>query len=111
MNEKVIWNYLTEKFCNPYGVAALMGNLYVESHLNPMLLQSSYARKLGMTGEEYTNAVDNGTYSKDSFINDHAGFGLVQWTYWSRKENLLKYAQSKKSSVGNLTTQLEFLYK
>lgn len=36
---------------------------------------------------------------------------MAQWTYWSRKEALLTYCKGKKASIGNLTAQLEFLYK
>ena len=38
-------------------------------------------------------------------------YGLAQWTYWSRKQNLLDYAKGKGKSVGDLETQLEFLLK
>ena len=40
--EKTIWDYLIGKINNPYGVAALMGNLYAESALRPSNLQDSY---------------------------------------------------------------------
>jgi hypothetical protein len=36
---------------------------------------------------------------------------LAQWTFWSRKENLLNFAKAAKKSVGDLNTQLEFLWK
>ena len=39
--------------------------------------------------------VDNGTYSKESFVNDGAGYGLAQWTYSSRKKALYEYAKEK----------------
>lgn len=106
---RAIWDYLIGKIGNAYGVAGLMGNLYAESALVAINLQNSYEKSLGYTDASYTAAVDNGSYS--NFVKDSAGYGLAQWTYWSRKENLLKYAQGIKSSVGNLTTQLEFLYK
>lgn len=107
--EKIIWDFLMKKIGNPYGVAGLMGNLYAESALQPNNLQNTYEKKLGYTDASYTAAVDNGGYT--NFVRDSAGYGLAQWTYWSRKENLLKYAQSKKKSIGDLTMQLEFLYK
>lgn len=107
--EKTIWDFLMKKIGNPYGVAGLMGNLYAESALHPNNLQKTYEKKLGYTDASYTEAVDNGNYT--NFVRDSAGYGLAQWTYWSRKENLLKYAQSKKKSIGDLTMQLEFLYK
>lgn len=108
MNEKVIWDFLYPKLLNSFGVAALMGNLYVESKLNPRNLQGSAEKKLNMTDESYTNAVDSGLYP--SFATDGAGYGLAQWTYRTRKQALLECAQSKGSSIGDLNTQLEFLW-
>ena len=60
-----------------------------------------------MTDAEYTAAVDNGTYT--NFVNDKAGYGLAQWTYWSLKEAMLNYFKSKNKSIGDLETQMEFL--
>ena len=110
MSEKVIWDFFYGKIGNPYGVAALMGNLYVESHLKANDLQGSYERKLGMTDEEYTQAVDNGSYPSDKFIRDSAGYGLAQWTYWSRKKSLYDFAKQSGKSIGDLEMQLNFLW-
>lgn len=108
-NEEKIWNYLKSKGLNDYGISGLMGNLYAESALIPTNLQNSYEKKLGFTDITYTNAVDNGTYN--NFVKDSAGYGLAQWTYWSRKQNLLDFAKSKKASIGDLEMQLDFLWK
>ena len=108
-NEQKIWNYLYAKFGNAYGAAGMMGNLYAESALNPKNLQNSYEKKLGYTDDSYVTAVDNGTYT--NFVKDSAGFGLAQWTYWSRKQNLLNYCKSKGTSIADLEMQLDFLYK
>lgn len=107
-NEQTIWKYLMEKIGNPYGVAGLMGNLYAESALNPQNLQNTYEKSLGYTDEAYTQAVDNGEYT--NFVNDKAGYGLAQWTYWSRKQNLYNFVKNAGKSIGDLTTQLEFLW-
>lgn len=108
-NEQKIWNYLKSKIKNNYGVAGLMGNLYAESGLRPENLQNTYEKSLGLSDVAYTQAVDNGTYT--NFIKDKAGYGLAQWTYWSRKQNLLNFIKSKKVSIGDLEAQLDFLYK
>ena len=55
-----------------------------------------------MTDAEYTAAVDAGTYT--NFVNDKAGYGLAQWTYWSLKQEMLNYFKSKKKSIGDLET-------
>lgn len=108
-NEQKIWNYLKGKGLNNYGIAGLMGNLYAESALEPKNLQNSYEKKLGFTNETYTTAVDSGKYT--NFVKDKAGYGLAQWTYWSRKQNMLNFAKSKGKSIGDLEMQLDFLYK
>jgi hypothetical protein len=100
MSEKKIWSFFKGAGMNDYGVAGLMGNLYAESGLSPTNLQNSYNKKLKMTDEQYTKAVDNGSYK--NFIKDSAGYGLAQWTYWSRKQNLLTYAQKTEKSIGDL---------
>lgn len=106
-NEEKIWNFLSSKIKNDFGVAGLMGNMYAESGLNPINLQNSGNKSLGMTDEEYTKAVDNGTYT--NFVRDSQGYGLVQHTYWNRKQNLLNYAKTCASSIGDLEMQLNFL--
>lgn len=88
-----------------------MGNLYAESGLNPKNLQNSYEKKLKMSDEEYVTAVDKGQYSKKKFVNDSAGFGLAQWTYWSRKQALFEFCKARNESIGSLSAQLDFLYQ
>lgn len=108
-NEERIWNYLKAKGLNDYGVAGCMGNLFAESALKPNNLQNTYEKKLGYTDDEYVAAVDSGKYT--NFVRDSAGFGLAQWTYWSRKQNLLNFAKLKNKSIGDLEMQLDFLWK
>lgn len=108
-NEQKIWNFLKEKGFTDYAVAGIMGNLYAESALKPTNLQGTGNKKLNLTDEEYTQKVDNGEYN--NFITDSQGYGLAQWTYWSRKSSLLKYSKACKKSIGDLNMQLEFLVK
>ncbi len=108
-NAEKIWNYLKAAGLSDCGAAGLMGNLKAESGLNPMNLQNSYERKLGYSDADYTVAVDNGIY--DGFVNDKAGYGLAQWTYWSRKQALLAHVRSRNASIGDLEAQLSFLMK
>lgn len=108
-DEKKIWDYFMDKLGNPYGVAGLMGNLNAESALKSNNLQQTYEKKLGYTDATYTSAVDDGSYG--GFVKDCAGYGLAQWTYYTRKQKLLDYAKSKKKSIGDFDMQLDFLYK
>ena len=108
MTEQYIWSYLKQRGLSDCGTAGLMGNLFAESGLNPKNLQHTYEKKLSMSDAEYTAGIDNGTYP--NFVHDAAGYGLAQWTYWSRKQNLLNYAKQTGRSIGDLTMQLEFLF-
>ncbi len=107
--EEKIWSYLKGQGLTDAGTAGLMGNLYAESGLRANNLQNSYEGKLGMADAEYTELVDNGGYT--NFARDSAGYGLCQWTYWSRKEALLAYAKAAGKSIGDLEMQLDFLMK
>lgn len=104
-----IWNYFKGKGLNDFAIAGIMGNLYAESGFKPTNLQNTYEKKLGYTDATYTAAVDNGSYT--NFVKDSAGYGLAQWTYWSRKQALWEYAQSVGKSIGDLTMQLDFMWK
>lgn len=102
-----IWNYLYNLIGNPYGTAGLMGNLCAESALRPNNLQDQYEPLLGYDDITYTQAVDDGSY--DNFVHDSAGYGLAQWTYYARKQNLYDFAQAQGKSIGDLDLQLQFL--
>lgn len=104
-----IWSFFKGKGLNDFAIAGIMGNLNAESALKPTNLQNSYQSKLGYTDDTYTAAVDSGAYT--NFVKDCAGYGLAQWTYWSRKQALLDYARSLGKSIGDLTMQLEFMWK
>ena len=108
---QTIWNELMKVIKNEKGVSALMGNLQAESGLYPDRVQgdvpySNYSK-------EYTQQVDSGAISKDDFIYNGpngGGYGLAQWTYWSRKK---EYYESWKSwgydSIGNVNLACDFL--
>lgn len=106
-NEQSIWDFFKARGFNDYGISGLMGNLYAESALNPKNLQNTFERSLGYTDDTYTQAVDKGTYK--NFIYDKAGYGLAQWTYWSRKRDLYNFARKRGTSIGDLTMQMEYL--
>ena len=105
--EEYIWRFLVKEIGNEYGTAALMGNLYAESALRTNNLEQLYEAEYGYTDDMYTYEVDNGLYT--NFVDDHAGYGLAQWTYYVRKQNLLNYSRKTNRSIADLNLQLEFL--
>ena len=106
-NAQKIWDCLISAGLTEAGAAGLLGNLQAESGLNPQNLQNSFEKKLGMSDQDYTAAVDCGAYG--SFVTDGAGYGLAQWTYSSRKAALLACAKARGRSVGDLDTQAGYL--
>lgn len=110
---KYIWDYFVNKISNEYGVAGLMGNLQAESGLCPYRLQgdfsSGYTRSI-----EYTANVDNGTISENDFVNNGpggGGYGLAQWTFYTRKQELYDRWQSGGySSIGSIELACDFLW-
>lgn len=106
---KMIIDFMTAKGLTVNGICGLLGNLYVESGVQPRNLQNSYEKSLGMTDEQYIAKVDSGEYT--NFVNDRAGFGLAQLTSSGRKQGFLDYVRSKGVSIGDTTAQIEYLYK
>lgn len=104
-----IWRYLKNAGYSDAGAAGIMGNLEAESGLKPNNLQNSYESKFGMNDDQYTAAVDRGTYSGDKFIHDSGGYGLAQWTYWNRKKNLYDAAKKANKSIGDPGVQMAVL--
>lgn len=107
MSTRSIYNKLMSAINNEYGVCGLIGNLYAESGLRSNNLQNTSEKKLDLSDTEYTARVDDGSYT--NFAHDSAGYGLAQWTYWSRKQNLLDYAHKVRKSIGDEDMQVDFL--
>lgn len=113
--EEKVWFALKDMGYSDEAAAGAMGNFYCESGFRANNLEDGYEGKLGYTDESYTEAVDNGSYSLQRFISDHdtpqcgAGYGLAQWTFYSRKEALYNFAKYKGTSIGDEDMQLEYL--
>lgn len=118
--EKQIWDTLISMGFSEPSAGGIMGNIYAESACIPNNVQNSGNRRTGLSDEEYTDQVDNGTYKytnsegvtymgKDAFISDSIGYGLCQWTYWSRKQNLYDRAKEANKSIADIGIQLNLL--
>ena len=105
MSAKTIYDKLRNSGMTIAGACAMLGNMQAESGL-----QSNIAQR-GMTtlsDEEYTMQADSYAISQAKFIYDSVGYGLCQWTYWSRKKALLDYAHDVGKSVGDEGMQVDF---
>ena len=106
MTAKEIYLHLLKSGLTSYGACALMGNLKAESGLKANNAENG---RTSLSDYDYTAAVDNGTYT--AFVTDAIGYGLAQWTYWSRKQSLLAFSKSRGCSIGDCAMQLDFCLK
>lgn len=103
MSEIYVLTRLVEAGMTPIGACAMWGNIMAESTGVSNIAQRGMTK---LSDAEYTKAADSGTID---FIHDAVGYGFCQWTFYSRKQNLLNMAKSKGMSVGDETLQVEFL--
>lgn len=102
------YNFFKAQGLTDAGTFGLMANIDAESNFRADNLQNTYEKKLGLTDAEYVAAVDAGTHD---FVKDCAGFGLCQWTYWSRKKALLDHVKGLGVSIADTEGQLLFVVK
>lgn len=111
--KQYIWNYFKEKLGNECGVAGLMGNLQSESALCPYRLQGDFSSGY-KTSKTYTANVDAGVISEYDFVHNGpngGGYGLAQWTFYTRKQGLYDmYKSGSYSSIGSVELACDYLY-
>ena len=103
MSELSIYQHLRSGGLSPAGACAVMGNMWAESSMIPNNVQNNCT----LSDDEYTRAVDDGRITPNQFVYDKFGYGLCQWTFWSRKLELWKLANSKQVSIANEEMQCE----
>lgn len=108
--EQQYWDALMNLIGNEIGVAALMGNFYAESNIIPYRLQGDYLSD-GEYKESisYTNAVDNGSYAEATFVNDSKGYGVAQWTFYARKQNIYHIHKDTGHSIGSFEVSMQMI--
>jgi len=107
MSEQSIWSALRAGGLTSAGAAGMMGNMFCESALKSNNVQDG----MGWSDEAYTEGVDSGSISRTSFKNDARGYGLCQWTYYTRKDELYGLAKTNGVSISDETMQVQFCLK
>ena len=113
MSKKTIWEYLKAKGFSDVAAAAIMGNMEAESNCVSCRLQGDFSTDY-QKSKEYTALVDKGDISREQFVYNGpggGGYGLCQWTYWSRKAGLYDLAKSQGVSIGDEFIQVEWLVR
>lgn len=103
MSIQSIYTQLIAAGLSKAGACGLMGNMNAESAMRANNVQDGMTK---LTDAEYTAGVDDCTYT--NFVRDAVGYGLCQWTYWTRKQALYNFAKQKGVSIGDEAMQVEF---
>ena len=116
---KEVWWYLKKKMgLSDAGAAGVIANMEDESGVDPSVLSGYVKQAHGYTDESFTKGVNDGTISKNTFVNadldpnpslDSYGYGLVQWYAKDRKKALYERTVEKKIPINDLAGQLDFL--
>lgn len=102
MSAKEIYNRLCAAGLTVEGACGLMGNMQAESGMRANIAQRGMT---SLSDDDYTASADMGAID---FAHDAVGYGLCQWTYWSRKRALLDFARARGASVGDEAMQVDF---
>lgn len=84
-----------------------MGNWECESNCEPCRVQGDFQADR-FQSREYARKVDNALVTDDWFIRDGRGWGLAQFTFWTRKRDLLQFCRSRSISIANEEAQVDF---
>lgn len=104
-----VWSEMYNFIGNEYGTAGLLGNLQAESGIIPYRLQGDFTSNYNKS-INYTNNVNSGLYTEYEFVHDSKGYGLAQWTYYTRKQGLFDmYRSGGYSSIGDIGLACEYL--
>lgn len=88
-NAEKTWNYFIGKGLKPIYVAAIMGNIAVESHFEPSIVEGGAKSSTPVAGK---------------------GYGLVQWTDSGRQNKLKQRASETGKKVSSFSFQLDHIW-
>lgn len=107
-----IYQWLLSFYNNDAGVSAIMGNMWVESAgtFDGRICEGYQESDLDGFCETYTEEVDDGTISRSQFETANWGYGLMQWTWSSRRVGLYDYCfNNGYTTIGYNLMQVEYI--
>ena len=106
-NAQMIYNLLLAAGVTRAGALGLLGNWMAESGLEANRLQGDFNEGRTLS-RAYTGDVMAGRISRSQFARDAKGYGLAQWTYYTRKEDLYDFWQSSGTALDDVGMQVKF---
>ena len=108
MSKQSIWTYFKNQGFSDEAVAALMGNFESESNCEACRVQGDFSPNRD-TSKDYARQVNGGSISAYQFVHDSKGWGLAQWTYFSRKQALLEFCWNRGAGIEDEQAQCAFV--
>lgn len=105
---QTIFNTLRGAGLTQAGALGVMGNLDCESGLEANRVQGDFS-PYRSASKDYTARVTSGAISRDQFAKDSKGYGLAQWTYYTRKYGLYDWWKRSGKALDDGAMQAEFL--
>lgn len=104
------WSFFTsQKGLSSEATAGIMGNLEAESGIDPHNMQNTAPLPDGP--ELPTETGPDGNPVPHSAIRGKYGYGIAQWTSAGRQQDLINFAGQNSKSTGDISLQLDFLWK
>ena len=108
--KQTIYNVFRRNGLTEAAALGFLGNWECESGCEPYRLQGDFS-PYRTASKAYVQGVENGTISKQQFQNDQKGFGLAQWTFWSRKAALYDFWKASGKALDSAEMQTDFALK
>ena len=107
---QTIYNLLRQAGMTEAGALGVLGNWECESNCEPNRRQGDMS-PYRTASKDYTERIMNGSLNKAQFANGTVGYGLAQWTYRPRQEELFDFWKSYGGRIDSVQMQVEFALK
>lgn len=104
---QTIYNLLRGYGLSEAGALGMLGNWECESGCEPYRVQGDYQSSRAIS-KAYVAAIEGGLSTREKFAKDQKGFGLAQWTYFSRKDMLWEVWKQSGKHIDSVELQVDF---
>ena len=108
--EQTIYNAFRRSGLTEAAALGFLGNWACESGNEPFRVQGDFS-PYRTASKAYVAGITSGSISRDQFAHDQKGFGLAQWTYFSRKYALYDFWKASGKALDSAEMQTDFAMK